>query len=211
MLACDWPAFERAFSFLHSGLCALRAGSRPGGRVPFFCFAKRKEPKKRRAEVRAPSGFLALLASGGVGLNSLRSNNARPDPPAAALLSPATRHRGPVSREPTAQDKQGRAMARPCGVRYWYPVPIAVMRRRVAQGRAERGAHMFEPAGRVYAHPAWAEQRSVPVAQRRVDESGSPSLCLLSLGEARESECAAGRTSRHAGMPTNQQKETIQP
>jgi hypothetical protein len=70
--------------------------------------------------------------------------------------------------------------------------PHAVMRRRVAQGAAEKGAQMFEPAGRVSAPPADPEQRNVPAAQRRVDESGSPSLCLLSLGEARESESPAG-------------------
>jgi hypothetical protein len=71
-------------------------------------------------------------------------------------------------------------------------VPHAVMRRRVAQGAAGKEAQMFEPAGRVSAPPADTEQRSVPAAQRRADESGSPSLCLLSLGEARESESPAG-------------------
>jgi|GEM_PF-2286350 len=130
----------------------LQAGSRPGGRGTFLCFAKAKYPKERRAEVRAPAGYLALLAAVGVGLNSLRSNNARPDPPAAALLSPATRHGGPDSRDPTAEDRtaedrtaeQGHAMARPCGVRYGYSVSPAVMRRRVAQGAAEKEAQMFE-------------------------------------------------------------------
>ena len=171
-------------------------GRAPGSAVTFSCLPKRESPKRRAAEVRAPAGYLALLASGGVGLNSLRSDNARPDPPAAALLSPATRHGDPDSRKPTAQDRQGRAMARPCGVRYWRSVPLAVMRRRVAQGRAEKGAHMSEPAGRVYAHPARAEQRSVPVAQRRVDESGSPFFAYF-LWRGKESECAVGRISRH--------------
>ena len=42
----------------------LLTGSRPGGRGTFFCFAKRKYPKKRRAEIVVPSlryGHLALL------------------------------------------------------------------------------------------------------------------------------------------------------
>ena len=88
------------------------SGCAPDSAVTFSCFAKRKSPKRRRAEVRAAARFLALLASGRVGLNSLRSDNARPDPPAAALLSPATRREIRTANNPTA--KQGRAMARPC-------------------------------------------------------------------------------------------------
>jgi hypothetical protein len=181
-----------------AGSAAL-PGCAPGGAVTFFCFAKRKSPKKRRAEARAPAGFLALLASDGVGLNSLRSDNARPDPPDAALLSPATRQGNPDSQKPIARTPQGRAMARPCGVRYW--VPLAVMRRRVAQGRAEKGAHMFEPAGRVCADPARAEQRSVPVAQRRADESGSPFFWVLCFGEAKKSTSPAGARPGNAALP----------
>ena len=45
---------------------AWQAGYRPGSRVTFFCFAKRKSPKKRRAKDRAPAGYPALLALGGV-------------------------------------------------------------------------------------------------------------------------------------------------
>ena len=69
----------------------ILVGNAPDGAVTFSCLAKRKSPKRRRAEDRAAARFLALLAVCGVGLNSLRSNNARPDPPTAALLSPATR------------------------------------------------------------------------------------------------------------------------
>jgi hypothetical protein len=119
------------------------SGCAPDSAVTFLCFAKEKSPKERRAEVRAAARFLALLASGGVGLNSLRSNNARPDPPAAALLSPATRHGMPNSRNhPTATQQPGRAMARPGCL--WYSTFPAVMRRRVAQGWAGKGARMFE-------------------------------------------------------------------
>jgi hypothetical protein len=161
-LRCDWHR-------------AALSGSAPDRAVTFFCLAKRKSPKKKRAEVRAPAGFLALLAADGVGLNSLRSNIARPDPSAAVLLSPATR-RG-------EQNSQ---------IQCRHSILRAVIRRRVAQGAAETEAQMFEPAGRVSAPPAGPEQRSVPEAQRRDDESGSLSLCLLSLGEARESESPAG-------------------
>ena len=37
----------------------------------------------------------------------------------------------------------------------------------------------------------------VPEAKRRDPDCGSPSLCLLSLGEARESESPAAATERH--------------
>jgi hypothetical protein len=95
----------------------------------------------------------------------------------------ATLHRGAVDYAPRGNARPSRARS---------AAPNAVIRRRVAQGAAGKEAQMFEPAGRVSAPPAVPEQRSVPVAQRRADESGSPSLCLLSLGEARESESPAG-------------------
>ena len=53
-------------------------GVRPGGRGTFLCFAKAKYPKERRPEVRATSWFPALLAPGGVSLNSLRSDRREP-------------------------------------------------------------------------------------------------------------------------------------
>jgi len=64
-------------------------GLAPAGEVLFLCLPKEKYPKEKAAAVRAAARSLALLASVGVGLNSLRSDNARPDPPAAALLSSA--------------------------------------------------------------------------------------------------------------------------
>ncbi len=180
------------------------SGYAPDSAVTFFCFAKRKSPKKRRADVRAASRFLALLAPLGVWLNSLRSDNASPYPSAAPLLSPAS----------TAGKSSILNIRKPlqrmrCGL------SPAVMRRRVAQRRADQGRRCLgywgqtpislrhfvphpegEPkARRIWAltpktHPARIEQRSV-LAQPG-DESGSPSLCLLSLGEARESESPAG-------------------
>jgi hypothetical protein len=71
---------------------SLLAGSRPGGRLTFFCSAKRKLAKKKRAGCVVPSlryGHAALLAPRGVWLNSLRSDNASPDPPVNALLADA--------------------------------------------------------------------------------------------------------------------------
>jgi hypothetical protein len=55
---------------------------------------------------------------------------------------------------------------------------------------AEKEAQMFEPAGRVSAHPADPEQHSLPVAQRRADAFGSPffSVVLVFAHFAAQSE-----------------------
>jgi hypothetical protein len=70
-------------------------------------------------------------------------------------------------------------------------VPHAVVRRRVAQGWADQGSRLSERS-EFERDPAQTEQRSVPEALLRDDAFGSPSLCLLSLGEARESEWPPG-------------------
>jgi len=120
-LACGCGALrasvERRFVFFVGFSLSWRAGSRPGGRGTFgetrmrvffarqrrvprgvfsLCEAKlrkhQKYPKERRAEVRAPSGFLALLGSPGVRANSPSAQTCAPlFPGAPALLSPATR------------------------------------------------------------------------------------------------------------------------
>ncbi len=180
--------------FSLAGAPAL-SGCAPDRAVTFFCFAKRKSPKKRRAEVRAPSGFLALLASSGVGLNSLRSNNARPDPPAAALLSPATRHGGPDSRGPTAQDrtaKQGRAMARPCGLGIWFSVPHCRVRRRVAQARAEKEAQMFERS-EFLRFPLWPSNAACPERSGGTTNPARLSFGYFALAKQRKVPRPPGR------------------
>ena len=191
-------------------LITAQAGSRPGGRHTFSCFAKRKYAKRRRAAVRAAARFLALLASVGVGLNSLRSNNARPDPPAAALLSSARMahtqqptSEQPESKQPKSKERgpeQGRATARLCGVRYGYRYwfsDLAVMRRGVAQVQPDKGWRCLSEASLASPRLHRATQRA-----RRADESGSPFLCLLSFGEAKESKSAAGTTSRQSTAPS---------
>ena len=54
-------------------------------------------------------------------------------------------------------------------------------------------------AQRVQPDPARREQRSVPVAQRRDDASGSPFFADF-LWRSKESRCAAGRISRPAAL-----------
>ena len=65
-----------------------RSGCAPDSALTFFASPK-KVSKERRAQDKAATRFLALLGKRGVGLNSLRSNNARPYPLFPALLSPA--------------------------------------------------------------------------------------------------------------------------
>jgi hypothetical protein len=73
--------------------------------------------------------------------------------------------------------------------------------RRAAQRSADPAGRMFEPAGRVCGQPALCEQRRLPRRAAAGSQTpGSPSLCLLSLGEARESEVAAGP---RPGLPRN--------
>ena len=77
-------------------------------RATYCSFASPKESRQRKGEpksrpLRFASGFLALLASGGVELElatlHFAQTIARPDPPAAPLLSPATRRGDGVGSE----------------------------------------------------------------------------------------------------------------
>jgi hypothetical protein len=62
-----------------------------GPAAEFISFASPKETNQRKGEPEpVPCGSPALLAVCGVWLNSLRSNNASPDPPTTALLGTAS-------------------------------------------------------------------------------------------------------------------------
>ena len=173
-------------ALIFSSAARTMSGCAPDSAVTFFCFAKRKSPKKRRAEVRAAARFLALLASGGVGLNSLRSNNARPDPPAAALLSPATRHGNPSSRTP-----QGRARARPCCFWSWYSHPCRVPRR-VAQDWAEIEAQMFERS-EFLRFPPWPSNAACPARSAGTTHPARLSFGYFALAKQRKVPRPPGR------------------
>ena len=97
-------------------MCARR-------RTHFFCFAKRSKQEKatrRLGPLRCATGQLAVLEFGGVSLNSLRSDNAIPDPPNPALLGPASTGwtravaaLGSQGRAQSASSPPGRAKQRP--------------------------------------------------------------------------------------------------
>ena len=64
------------------------SGYAPDSAVTFFCFAKRKSPKKRRAGfVARLRRYAALLDSSGVGLLGSDTNLAKPQVSAAALCA----------------------------------------------------------------------------------------------------------------------------
>ena len=63
------------------------------------------------------------------------------------------------------------------------------------------GAQMFEPGGRVSAHPARIEQRSVPAQPG--DESGSLFFWVLFFGEAKKSTSPAGAMPGLYANPNN--------
>jgi hypothetical protein len=82
--------------------------------------------------------------------------------------------------------------------------PCAVVRRRVAQGWEDQGSRLSERS-EFERDPTQTEQRSEP-ARSDGDAFGSPSLCLLSLGEARESESPAGA---RPGQQSHQKQQKI--
>ena len=89
MTRCSWPRRQAATAPWpgYAPECAVPAGSRPGGRGPFLCLPKEMDPKEKAAGFVGPlRGHTALLGLAGVWLNSLRSDNASPDPSSPALL-----------------------------------------------------------------------------------------------------------------------------
>jgi len=89
------------------------AGSRPGGRGTFLCFAKAKYPKERRAGFVVPAlryGHAALLGPGGV-----RTNSASASDMCAPFSAQSCATRLLITAgESEYRIQQGRAMARPC-------------------------------------------------------------------------------------------------
>jgi hypothetical protein len=127
-------------TFLAACLCEEREpGYAPGGAVTFFRVAERKSPKKGRPRCPCPLRFApgqpAVLASGGVRANSLRSNKRGPDPPEAALL-------GTVRGDWEPNSPSGHRCARPqhrCQQRTWCG-------RRRHRGRSATSGSRFCPA-----------------------------------------------------------------
>ncbi len=178
--------------------CEALAGISPRLASHFLSLRRKKVTKERAtplsATLRFATGNLSCDGWAGNRSNSLRSDNrgsfsrptattqAQPEgtqnPVLVALR--ATLHWG-VCHAPRCNARRSRASSAD---------PHAVVRRRVAQGWADQGSRLSERS-EFERDPAQTEQRSEP-SRSDGDVFGSPSLCLLSLGEARESESPAG-------------------
>ena len=163
-------------------LSALRAG--------VLSFASPKESSQRKGDpvVGAPSGFLALLGRpGGSHELACGSNNANRLPPAHLRCSAPLKGTGKASRNQATSEKL-KTVLEPG----WFTGPLG--RCRATQGFAEKGRGLSEGQ-----RPEFRSPRQSRVAQGTGvagTDPGSPSFCLLFLGEARKSE-----TPRKGGTP----------
>ena len=108
----DWPGLAPAVRPL------LRVAGRGRPACDSLSFASPKESKQRKGDPGCcvpplRYGQPAVLGSGGVSLNSLRSNNAIPDPSGPPLLGASTRG-GDGIPNPNTEKPQGLALASPC-------------------------------------------------------------------------------------------------
>jgi hypothetical protein len=111
-----------------------QAGSRPGGRGTFLCFAKEKYPKERRPAVWVPSlryGQPALLDYGGGPQNSLRSNNCGPDPASICAARPSQDGFGTKKSESGSRTRTARSAEFGCW--YFFPTPSGCAEERRAR------------------------------------------------------------------------------
>ena len=177
---------------------------RTGGRevrpaAQLLSFASPKESNQRKGDptVCGPSGNLRYELLTGNRSNSLRSDNrgsSSRQKPASQAHTEGARGTALVALRATLQRNFDARLCRARGV-----VPTAVMRRRVAQGWADQGSRLFERS-EFERDPDQTEQRSVPEAQRRDDEFGSPFfwelLCSRNFASQSERSPRAARLWR---------------
>ena len=195
-------------------------------RPRYFSLLRQRKVPKRKAS-RSPGRFAVPCAARverGRAELAFGSNNARPDPLATALLSPATRHEsgsdsGTLSTESAYPTENAADLAPP--VRQRCPPggdapkarrggisSLAVMRWRVAQGWADQGWRCLSAASLARPRPDRATQRTRSSAAGSA--FGSPFFCLLFFGEAKKSEAPAGA---RPGLPSkqNRMKKDVKP
>ena len=146
--AVTWPGLAPA--------CAPRPLHRPAGRgcpaATHFSLLRQRKVSKRKATrslgpLRCATGQPAVLEPSGVSLNSLRSDNASPDPLVSALLGPArtgksgipnSRRQNPIPK--TTRTRHGVSLfVFVCGIGIWvFRVPLCM--RRGAQVQADQGS-----------------------------------------------------------------------
>jgi hypothetical protein len=176
MLRLDRFEFESALSSAYCPSPPCRVSPR---RTRYFSlFRQRKVPKRKATLFVVPSlrcGHpCGARSKWGHAQTRFAQTSARPDPLCPALLGSSPRGLKTEARE---------------GPEFFsYPVLAGPSS---ADGGGGSGQTCLSRR-RVVWTAAVIEQRRLPEVKRRDPDCGSPSLCLLSLGEARESEAPAG-------------------
>ncbi len=129
-----------------------------------------------------------------------------PDPPKPALLASSLRQGGTNTKQPKTNIRISRPRcARTCRAQRWpvFSHSLLCAPRSAAWGGL--GLALFERSELARPRPKRAPQvaRSDSCGTLTV---GSPFFCLLFFGEAKKSECAVGRTSRHVTAPGRESK-----
>ena len=220
--------------------CGLFSRGRVSARRPrYFSLLRQRNVPKRKAtllaaSLRFASGNLRcsrLAGSAQTRFTALRSDSARPffrQP----LRSSAHPEGNPAAQQPTraiaslgqvcaAQRARAPGAERSNGPPAECPSGCAE-ERRVRGGQVCRRTHLLREltrrgclsaarsAKRVPRRTPHPSTAGCPKRSAGTHPAGSPFLCLLSFGEAKESECAAGRNSRPRNV-TNKQSTKISP
>jgi len=169
-------------------------GLGPAAEALFFASPKKSTQKKGEPTTGPLRGSLRCSVRPGCAQTRFAQTCAPLFPGAPALLSPVGRQGGGGYGLPFSQP-------------LWLEGKSAPAFRRHALASSAgpggmRAAHVRRPrSGQVCADPARTEQRSVPAAKRRDSAFGPPFLCLLSFGEAKESEAPAGARPGQTTQP----------
>ena len=175
-------------------------GVPPCWRAYFFLLRQEKVAKKKATPGAAPCGFLPLLGRPGGLLNSPAAQTTQADCPRPTCVAQRL-PRGPQRRPrssvlPQQADSHGQPGKRPKNEIHWssvdaLPGPLRGAEQR--RGWRKKGEDCLR------AQPEFRSPRQPRVAQgtgAAGTDPGSPSFCLLFLGEARKSE-----TPRKGGTP----------
>jgi hypothetical protein len=184
---CGWPGMAR----------------RP---VTFFCFAKRKSPKKRRPAVWVPCaslrGNLRCSTAAGSRANSPSAQtSAIPDPPPSALLGPA--RTGQAGAATTTNRNTPWRVPVSSGIQYWYSAvryscPHPLWMRRGAEVQTDQGKNLFERS-ELFLTPAGPSTAGCPQRSGGTQQPGSPFLLLtFLLAKQKKSELPPGNPGQQA-------------
>jgi hypothetical protein len=191
--------------------------------VTFFCFAKRKSPKKRRPAVWVPTlrfGQPAVLEASGVWhkLASLRHARSLIRLPLRSSAQPGRGNREPNTKykeliQIPTRTRHGESLLLQVfgiGIRlFGIPSPHPFWMRRGAQGQTDQGSRVFERS-EFARDPGWTEHRRLPGAKRR-DAASRVAFLLLTLLLAKQrkvSRCRATPAS-HPQQRARRRSKTL--